>query len=534
MSTRQRVRCLLERTPFLSSREIAASLEMSQRHVRRLLAGMPEVTAHQEGRAVTYTITTTDPENFDGPRGSDRILEGIADIDGFAALMDRGLMAAELEWIFPGDSGSGESDNNGDGGHDAPDRAVFQDLQGPECNAFADRQDARYGDDPIAAQSEEIRACRSCPLTLASLERDTIQFVIVDKVFRDLLLRQAKAKGWTMKTRQRSLFIYRPHLTLQVGADAVVFSSDEPGDLEWICEWVREEFGAHYLEIDSLVSRIRSPSTLTRDELTVVVSDTKTIDAILDSIGMQMKKGVFYLKSPNQNTPGFKAYQHKDTLRCEFDARNGFQAIAALGMRQRLLTILGEVRKYPGLFWEFLTDYYNPYEHPIIIDTGMSEFSKVIQILVEKMMEINRVTLLNNSRFLDNNKKSSNEGNYRASKSKISSIIDSLNKMSDWNQEFISSRMRDELSLSLESVHTFFVAWSKWCSMNFHGSVLVEDIIETFEYQGLSVDISSVMDNIERLKISGLLQNDDKLEICFSKEGIRLGKKLMAKWKNNS
>jgi hypothetical protein len=526
VSTRQLMRNLLDHTPFLSSKEIAASLGLSQRHVRRILSDMPEVTVHQEGRSITYTITTTDPEWSDDNPGSDGVEEEIADIDGLTLLADQGLLAADLEWIFPGDEGSLFGDEGSEGGPGGLDRAFFADQQGPDCDAFTNQRDARYGDDPFAAQDGEIRACRSCPLTLASLERDTIQFVILDKMFRDLLLQKAKAKRWAVKKRQRSIFIYLPHLTLQLGADSVVFSSDEPGDLEWICDWVRKEFGAHYLEIDSLVSRIRSPSTLTRDELTVVVNEKKTIDAILDSIGMQMKKGVFYLKSPNQNTPGFKAYQYENTLRCEFDARNSFQAIAALGMRQRLLTILGEVRKYPGLFWEFLTDYYNPYEHPIIIDTGVDEVLSQVRMMGETMAQ----AFLAGVRELGAGERRPESSKTDVAVEKVNRLIDAISTHDSWDLDRVVDQFSEVFGCDSTACQVFLAAWGTWAQRRFRGPVLKEDVASRLSQHGSVIGLEEIDRALAVLTEIGLLESDAYLDVRFSKVGVRLGKKLLARW----
>jgi|GEM_PF-5397841 len=54
-------------------------------------------------------------------------------------------------------------------------------------------------------------------------------------------------------------------------------------------------------------------------------------------------------------------------------------------MRQSLLTILPAVRNHPGLFREFLTDYYNPYTRSIIMDTGMDGVLAQVRAMGETM-----------------------------------------------------------------------------------------------------------------------------------------------------
>ncbi len=231
---------------------------------------------------------------------------------------------------------------------------IHRPFPDPKTPRHGDRTNApRYdvrsiGNQPHGSK-DDVLPCRACPLLLASLERDTVQFVVVDRQFRDLLLQQAEVKGWDVRERRSSVYIHLPHLTLQLGGDVVVFYSDEPGDLDWIASWVAEEFTGIYPDIGSLTARIRHPQDLTRDELTLTVHDPATMDAILDQVGMQSMNGVFYLKSPNPNIPAFKAYSTGDTLRCEFDARSNFQAVSALGMRQRLVSLLPDLSRHPGV-----------------------------------------------------------------------------------------------------------------------------------------------------------------------------------------
>ena len=55
------------------------------------------------------------------------------------------------------------------------------------------------------------------------------------------------------------------------------------------------------------------------------------------------------------------------------------------------------------------------------------------------------------------------------------------------------------------------------------GQVLIEDVEVILEQEGVRVDVPEA---IGRLIESGLMKDDPGLEICFSREGVRLGRKM--------
>jgi len=383
------------------------------------------------------------------------------------------------------------------------------------------------------------------------MERDTIQFVLVDQVFRDQVLRWVATRKWPHKEARGLTWIYPgDHLTLQVGADSVVFYSDEPGNLDWIEAWVRRYFEASYPDINSLLARIRSPERLTRDELTVVVTHQPTIDAVMASLGMHMAQNkTFYLKSPNTHTPGFKAYFSAGTLRCEFDCRNQFQAISALAMRQRLLTILPGVVKAEGLFWEFLTDYYNPYEHPIVIDTGVEsivqQFSALAQSLTKTFADALTEAIQDlrpaasppapaaPAPTLDDLPTEEEETAIVETIGIMRSMLEALTAMDSYELEEILRTFREIMKLADHTTLVYLAAFAAWARKNFRGSVIIEDLIPTLEGARTPLSAAEIADAIDDLKKAGLLKDHQDLEICFTSFGSRLGRKLVAKWRGS-
>lgn len=454
------------------------------------------------GRIVVYTCTTTPSVEKCGNVPNDCIADMIPDIgDG-----DHFSGSSPLSWLCCGDGESIQdifvSLNRGhDCGH-LPDDRKNSGHQGEwlwlENVSFRDLREPRYGDRTFQAHSEEIRVCRTCPLTFASFERDAIQYVIIDPEFADLLMKRAEEKHWEKRVSERSAYIYLPHLTFQVGGDTVTIYSDEPGDLEGIAGFVEGEFAGVHPDIKNLLNRIRRPENLSRDELTVVVHDKNVIDAFMETLELHMSNGVFFIRSPNRSTPSFKAYLSDDTLRMEFDARNRFQAVAALSMRHELMEMLGDIEGSPAIFQAFLKSYYNPVVQPIIIELGLDAFlGSLLEGLYEK-------------------------------RSAPDPVHESVNRVAGRREEGmtgeeISGIIAEEFELPCEVADVYLAAWSVWVRRRFKGQVLIEDVEMILEQEGVRVDVPEA---IERLIESGLMKDDPGLEICFSREGVRLGRKI--------
>ncbi len=513
---------LLLRNPPMSRGDLALATGYSERQVRRVLAKMQGLITQRDGRRILYSAAAASSSSAAAAASSTTTITGPAE-QGHSPDPDvqHGHFPEKMSTM------STQNVHNGhEGGH-------FRKQIKKQDTAIAERTPNRHTQSPPGAPAvpgcadcsgEEAHKCRSCPRSLADLEHDTIQFVIVDQEFRDRLVEEATLKQWRRKTDRGLTWIYRKHLTLQVGGDVVVFYSDEPGDLSGIVAWVRQNFAGIYRDIDSLASRVKHPHELTRDELTVIIRDPPTMEAMRISLSMRMDKtGTFYLKSPNQNVPGFKAYYRDNTLRCEFDCRDDARKITALTMRRRLLQIIPVMAEAPGVFDEFLTDYYNPYEHPILIDTGGDVFLKTLERITEQFTGILRefaaaarpppVPIPVAETAPD----------------PLAAIAGEMKDIDGFDIEKICWTIRKVLKLNERAVKVYLAAWSVWQGRGFHGRVLKEDVASLLLRANEPLSAADIADAIERLKEVNLMMEDERLEIRFSPMGSALARKLMAK-----
>ncbi|MBP2133970.1 hypothetical protein J2128_001936 [Methanomicrobium sp. W14] len=241
------------------------------------------------------------------------------------------------------------------------------------CSHFSKRRDARHGDQPkkrqIGAILTEDERCTDCPLNYAKFERDALSYVIVDKIFRNLLLLLAEAGKCGLKKdnkspkNKRSVFIKSENMTFQLGLDAVVIYSSSPGDLSEIGEWIRNNLAAYYLNIDSLVYRVTNPCFIFRNECAVDIIDPGRIKIIQTLL----KKNDFslvnvYFSSKNEVLPHLKIY-NKDRagnkrLRIEFVCFNNFQVSSVIPIRDELLNVLNNLYNDDQAFLSYIQKYY--------------------------------------------------------------------------------------------------------------------------------------------------------------------------------
>lgn len=370
---------------------------------------------------------------------------------------------------------------------------------------------------------ENANKCRSCPLSYAELERDTIQFVIVDQEFRDRLIEEATLKQWRRKTDRGLTWIYQKHLTLQVGGDVVVFYSDEPEDLGHIVSWVRDHFSGTYTDIGSLVARIRRPHELTRDELTVIVTDPDTQEAMRPTLERRMDKTkTFYLRSPNPNIPGLKGYYFQNTLRIEFDCRDDVRRISALYMRRRLLQIIPDIANAPGLFDEFLTDYYNPYEHPIIIDTGVEAMMQKMTDLAESLTD----------KFTAALHEFTQVRTIQAQLPEASAVTDELDRNEENDIEAMVRAIARTYRLEQNAAMVYLTAFSLWSrDGRARHRVLKEDILAELAKRNDPLLLPDIAAAIVQLQKAGLMESRHGYDVWFTSAGSTLGNKLIVRWR---
>jgi len=500
---------LLKKGP-MSRADIAAATGYSPRHLQRILPGILGIQTVKQGRKIMYSVlvvaaaaaassssTTTITQLPEqglptlGPRevGHEPGQMSIMDISGDVQHGQVGHFKGKIK--------ADEPPNR--------ERVAKRHREGP--SGVADCSACSPGDD---------HKCRACPLSYAELERDTVQFVIVDQEFRDRLVEIATVKQWRRKTDRGLTWIYQKHLTLQVGGDVVVFYSDEPEDLGHIVEWARTAFSGIYQDINSLLARIKRPHELTRDELTVIVTDPGTIEEMMFHLRMKMEKtGTYYLPSPNPVTPGFKAYKFQGTLRCEFDCRDDKRRVSALTMRRRLLEILPDIKGAPGLFSEYLTDYYNPNAHPTVIDTGVDNILEWATSFAERIID----------RCME--KKTTPPPS--PEEQKLRELRDAIEALETGELGDIIRTFRDLLNVEEGPTRVYLAAWAIWKGRHCKGRVNKAEIASLLVRQNDPLTIPEIADALPVLRTAGLLQEDPSIEICFSAAGREIAEILMAK-----
>ena len=519
---------LLQENGPLSRADIADATGYSPRHLQRILPTIEGIQTIKQGRKILYSVmmvaaaATTSSSSITTP-GPDHRHFPAFDVQHGHEHRQMSILDASGD-IQHGQVGHSEIESA-----KARHRIRKETLRShtPAPNA------APAAPGCADCPPEDAHKCRSCPLSYAELERDTIQFVVVDQEFRDRLVEQATLRHWRRKNSHGQTMIY-PYrdLTMAVGKDVVTFYSADPKDLSHIENWIRLNFAGIYSDIHSLTARIRRPAELTRDELTVIVTDPETIREM--EYYLHIKAGgseIYTLKSPNHVWPGFKAYRFGATLRCEFDCRSLVQKINGISIRTRLLEILPGIVEAPGIFAEFLTDYYNPYEHPIIIDTGIGPIIQQFTNLAESMTDKFTAAM---HEFMEARPVQTTlpepEPAAVPAENPLNDLLAEIGKLEGFEIEAICKAVAYTLKLERQAVMVYLAAWSAWAGRNFKGRVLKEDISKLLLNDAKEpTPLSDIADAIEKLQAAGLMQRDAGYDVKFSPAGIMLAKKLTAK-----
>lgn len=504
-----------------TSGELAARFGVSPRHIRRTIADLVlenKVIRQRDGRDFLYslaaavveedaTTTITAPAGTADIRGHnvrDRDLGHSSDNDGIIADIRGHDLGHEKHQSSKNRYRNRRRDASG-AGH--PHKAL---RGGPEFGPY--RRDDRTG---------------LYPHELAYYEIDMVQFVLIDRTFRDILLRRSKEeKSWQVWENRGLTWIRVEdrHLALQVGKTTVTFYSDDPGDMSSIAAWARETFAGNYDNIESLVSRIRYPQSLSHEELCVVVTDPAVIANIRISIEKDARNGIYALPSPNESDPALKIYERDDTMRVEFIATNHAQAVRALGMRENLMNNLPRMQKTPGLFWEFIQKYYSALHHPIIVDVGGHEFLAALGEMLGfvKQMETDH----------------KEERKYLVSKitttpspedMKLRELRDAIEALESSSLGDIIRTFRDLLNVEEAPTKVYLAAWAIWKGRHCKGRVNKTEIASMLLRQNDPLTVAEIAAALPVLRTAGLLQEDPSIEICFSAAGREIAEILMAK-----
>ena len=382
----------------------------------------------------------------------------------------------------------------------------------------------RYSDQPFTAQNtpefENGELCESCPFKYAKFERDAIQYVVFDPIFRNLLELVAPSKKWKIKTNKRDTWISLDHITFQLGKDSVVIYSDEPNNLQWIGNWVRDNFKDYDRNIEELVSKIVNPRCISRDELSLDITDPEIIQTVEDHIeNYKNESGYLRFNSPNEITPALKIYRKDKVLRMEFICHSGFQTIAVIAMRNTLLRCLQNICKQPGSLFDFLFAYY-----PTDTNSDMKSSIQKIERGVDELKQL--VNLRPPGRAIAKAK----TGNEAKLAEKINNVVDSIDG-ENASIDSMSRSISETIGVTGEAAMVYLAGFQIWATSIYRKRVMFEDISSIFMKQGLHdiSKLSCIRNAAKELIAVGLLNDDPELDISFSSQGTALGKKLIAK-----
>ncbi|WAI01345.1 hypothetical protein [Methanogenium organophilum] len=387
-----------------------------------------------------------------------------------------------------------------------------------------DPESLRYGDHPFqtsyAPEFNIKEQCKLCPFKYSKFERDAIQYVVIDPVFRNLLELLATPNKWKIKRKKRDTWIYLDHVTFQLGNDFVVIYSDDPYDLKWIGNWVRENLQGYYVDIEKLVSKIVHPRLISRDELSIDITDPEMIQTVEGlTENYKNKSGYLRFNSPNEVIPALKIYRKDKVLRMEFICHSGFQTTSVIAIRNRLLYCLQNICKQPGCLYDFLHSYYPTDINSDIkcsiqkIETGLDELKQMVKLCSpEPVIAKGKI------------------GTEAKNKEKINAVIDSIDK-ENVSMDSISCRISEIFGVTREAAIVFLAGFQIWATSIYRKRVMFEDISSLFLKQSLHniSKLSCIRSAARELIAAGLLNDDPELDISFSSQGTTLGKKLIAK-----
>jgi len=515
--------------------QLADKFHCSDRHVRRILGDLPKVRAVKEGRKVIYMLVSSSSSDDD----TTTITGSAGNVDNYLHnVRDRDLGHSS-------NTGETISDIRGhDRGHEKVE-TTKQRHRKAKSTAISYgpapiRQPGMPGPAPVSSCAES--GTNLCPQYYASFERDMIRFVLVDKVFHDLLI--AKADQWTVKKTHgnNQLWIYPiPALTLQLGIkDTVVFHSADPGDLSVIADWVKDNL-PEYGDMKSLIARIRYPQNLSGEEITVIVKNPATIAGIKTSIGKIWEGGQFNLMRPGTGIPGLRIYESKGTMRIEFLVTDHATGVNAINMREELQRLMPRIHHSPGLFWEFIQRHYYAIGHPLFIDTGGHDFLEALKEISGQFVSVLKTESARDQQFRELKEtietlKSSLTDRAPGTTPQLSERDQLLLELKQAIEDLESSELgdiirtfRDIINAEEPDTKVFLAAWAKWAESRYKGGVGKADIASLLIRQNDPLTMPQIAVAIANLKAQGLLVQHAKRDIHFSPAGIEIAKLLMAK-----
>lgn len=213
-----------------------------------------------------------------------------------------------------------------------------------------------------ACEQADLGACQKCPLSYATFEYDVITHIILDKEFRDYLLKHATDSGWDVRETRNSNVLRYQNYTFVLYEDLVQLSIDD-GEVNDLSSMLLKEC-SDYPQIRNIPTKITRPAEITNTELTIPIFDKQVGDNIAKILRLDETPGQHqYHHALNSITPSFKIYRPSyDTkiVRIEFVSGSATQAISALTMRQELLRMIPDLGERPGMFDDWMYRHYLP------------------------------------------------------------------------------------------------------------------------------------------------------------------------------
>jgi hypothetical protein len=369
-----------------------------------------------------------------------------------------------------------------------------------------------------------MKGISSCPQSYSHVELDKIQLVLTDKKFSDLLKRRIMSSvGWevTCKKGQTVIHVNSLPLKIQLFRNSVVFNSYDPGDMSKIIDWVRKTFADEYGDIDSLITRLKSPLDLCSGELTVVIDYPDIIEDIRSNLTLNyLKLGQYLITAPNDIIPGLKIYERDDTMRVEFLFYNSTQHMIALKMRVNLEGLLPKIHETPEVFRKLIDTYYHVQVPPIIIcpdnQDHIQSMEQEIAVLKEKVNSPNKT-------------RSKPPKSREPWCSEILQELDNINHSLQWDD--IIEILKLKLGIDNTASRVFLAAYSSWAKTKYKGRVSRVDVSSAMTCEKCAISEAELTTALNDLIHAHLLEEDERYEIKFSDGGKDLGNKVLKRRK---
>lgn len=204
------------------------------------------------------------------------------------------------------------------------------------------------------------------------LERDVITAVLWDSVAARAVQRLAQ------RLTGAGFYVYHHNGVAFQSKGDIVSISEPNGDLNRSAEVLKHALRIANLsvkEIERIASRVKHPSEISNEELTVNVTDSEMIQIIrqCEPHIPDAGRGPYLILAPSPLIPGLKIYLPSPScVRIELVAHNEKQAFNAFFMRGELVgDVLPHIKRSPGVFDEWRAQYWHPYSHPMVVNLNV-------------------------------------------------------------------------------------------------------------------------------------------------------------------